>query len=260
MRRTRTVVIAGLAVAACSSAPAIESAEDLVRAMHDRYAGQWYESLSFLQDAIFFDSTGAEVNRQIWYEAMRVPNRLRIDIGPAANGQAVIYNGDSLYRFAGGQLATATAQTNVLLVLGFDVYGQVPERTLEVLANLGYDLTKFHEAEWEGRPMYVVGADEGDMTSRQFWIEQERLLFARLFQPAGPNGANTQEIQFNEYEPLGGGWIAPDVRFFTNGRMTFHEVYDDMVAEPELGPDLFNPHAFGPPAWVETQGVRREGN
>jgi hypothetical protein len=30
-------------------APAVRSAEDLVQAMHDRYAGNWYRTLSFTQ-------------------------------------------------------------------------------------------------------------------------------------------------------------------------------------------------------------------
>ena len=32
---------------------------------------------------------------------------------------------------------------------------------------------------WQGKPVWVVGAPEGDNTTPQFWIEKERLLLVR---------------------------------------------------------------------------------
>ena len=84
----------------------------------------------------------------------------------------------------------------------------------------------------------------------QFWVDQERLLFVRLLQPAGPGGERTQEIQFNQYEPLGGGWIAPEVVFMTDGVMTMREVYRDVRANMELGAGLFDVETWRPVRWA----------
>ena len=58
---------------------------------------------------------------------------------------------------------------NLLLVLGFDVYKQPPETTLKIVQAEKIDIAKFHEETWDGRPVYVVGAEKGDLNSPQFW-------------------------------------------------------------------------------------------
>ncbi len=239
------------ATSGCGTEPPIESAEDLVRAMHARYAGKWYETLTFVQTTSFYGEDGTITQDQIWYEAAHVPGRLRIDIAPLENGRTVVYANDSLYRFRDGELANSGPGLNPLLLLGFDVYGQSAERTLEQLETLNFDLSKFRADEWQGRSVHVVGADAGDEHSTQFWVDQERLLFVRLLQPAGPGGERTQETQFNEYEPLGGGWIAPEVVFMTDGVMTMLEVYREMRANVKLDDELFDGGTWGPAGWVE---------
>lgn len=240
-----------LATSGCGTEPPIESAEDLVRAMHARYAGKWYETLTFVQTASFYGEDGTITQDQIWYEAMHVPGRLRIDIAPLENGRTVVYANDSLYRFRDGELANSGPGLNPLLLLGFDVYGQPAERTLEQLETLDFDLSKFRTDEWQDRSVFVVGADAGDEHSAQFWVDQERLLFVRLLQPAGPGGESTQEIQFNEYEPLGGGWIAPEVVFMTDGNLTLREVYRNVRANVDLGAGLFDVETWQAAGWVE---------
>ena len=51
----------------------------------------------------------------------------------------------------------------------------------------------------------------------------------------------TQDIRFADYEPLGGGWIAPLVEAYADGERVFWEEYSDMVADPDLDPVLFDP-------------------
>src|SRR6478735_157960 len=55
------------------------SGTELVQQMHDRYAGKWYNALTFVQTTTFPDG-----RTETWYEAMTVPGKLRIDIAPVA--------------------------------------------------------------------------------------------------------------------------------------------------------------------------------
>ncbi len=245
------VAAGSVLTASCATEAPVESAQDLLGAMHARYDGKWYETLTFVQTASFYGEDGTIAQDQIWYEAVHVPGRLRIDIAPLENGRTVVYANDSLYRFRDGELANSGPGLNPLLLLGFDVYGQPAERTLQQLETLDFDLSKFRADEWQGRSVHVVGADTGDEHSAQFWVDQERLLFVRLLQPAGPGSESTQEIQFNEYEPLGGGWIAPEVVFMTDGNLTLREVYRNMRANVKLGAGLFDGKIWQPAGWVE---------
>lgn len=219
--------------------------------MRERYAGRWPESVTFVQKSTFHQPDGS-TREETWYEAIASPSMLRIDIAPVEQGNGIIFRNDSLYRFKSGSLAAATRQIHPLLVLSRAVYFVPTDETVAKLRELGFDLTKLREDTWQGRPVYVVGADAGDLESPQFWIDQERLYFVRLIRPVKQKPGATEEIQFNRYQPLGGGWIEGEVIFNLDGRLAFHEEYFD-VRQPEegLGEEPFDPGRWAPPAWIE---------
>jgi len=219
-------------------ADTVKDGHDLLTAMHARYQDSWYRSLSFVQRVVWADGRPEGE----WWEAMVIPGQLRIDMTPVDSGNGVIYRGDSLYRFS-QKTVQASKGANALLILGFDVYGQPPMATAKVLAEQGFDLSQLRTDTWQGRPAYVVGGAD-----HQFWVDRERLLFTRLISKT-PNGAMS-EIQFNRYQPLGGGWIAPEVVFMTNGKETMREIYRDMKANPTLDRSTFEPRPWRRPAWI----------
>jgi outer membrane lipoprotein-sorting protein len=232
----------GLSIA-LGTAPSPSGAE-VIRSMHAKYNKTWYRQLSFVQRAIFADGRPEEE----WWEAMKVPGRLRIDIAPVDSApRTIIYRGDSLYVFTKGQPGKPARSPNLLLVLGFDVYLQPPETTIGLLEHEGFDLSKSHEDTWEGRPAYVIGAAQGDLDSKQVWIDKERLVFLRLLEKR-PNGA--ADIRFSKYEKLGGGWIGTEVHFFTGGKETFTEIYRDWKINPAITDELFQVDQWKRPGWV----------
>lgn len=222
---------------------------DLLRAMHDRYAGRWPAAVTFVQKSTFHEGDSTRV--ETWYEAVGSPSNLRIDFAPLENGNGLIFRSDSIYSFKGDSLVHAGPQVHPLLVLSRDVYFLPPEEVLPKLAKLGFDLSQVREDAWQGRPAMVVGGGAEDLTSPQFWVDKERLVFVRLIEPAKEDSTKTQEVRFNEYRPLGEGWIETEVLFFEDGRIVFEESYADIRDRVKLDEDLFDPGRWGRPAWVE---------
>ncbi|HYR08380.1 MAG TPA: hypothetical protein VEQ60_11445 [Longimicrobium sp.] len=235
-------VLAALGLAACATAastgPSISSAEQLVQAMHGRYAGSWYQTLSFTQ-ATTRTFPNDSTHTELWREWAAIPGRLRIEMGQPAEGRVTIFARDSAYALLHGRVTRRSGRMNPLMTLGFDVYRQAPERTLDQLGRQGFDLSRFHVDTLEGTPVYVVGAERGDTTSKQFAIEIERLLFARLLEPSTNQPGAMQHVWFRRYEPLAGGWIAPEVEILVGGRRVFHEVYSDIRANDALDAGMF---------------------
>src|SRR5687767_11803487 len=168
--RLRRLVLAALTGVACSqggapappapagaqrAAPA--NGEDLLRRMHDEYATTWYATLTFVQTATFADG-----RTETWYEALQLPGRLRIDVAPVTGGNATIFRNDSVFSFAGGKRERSGAFVHPLLVLGFDVYRAPVEETIAKVRGFRVDLSKLHSSTWQGRPVWIVGADAGD--------------------------------------------------------------------------------------------------
>lgn len=251
MRRMALAVL--LLVSACggegASAPethtddVIATPAALIEAMHARYDGAWYTTLTFVQETVQYRQDG-RVDTSTWYEAYEAPGRLRIDFAPLEAGNGLLFASDSQYVFQNGEIASARPSIHPLLLLGFDVYHLRPEETLAKLDTLGFDLSTMHEATWQGRPHYVVGAAAGDERSPQFWIDREHLYFTRMLRPIGPGGQIMQETLFNNYERVGGGWVAPEVVFNVDGERVMLETYNDVQTGM-----TFIDHLFDPSRW-----------
>src|SRR5438477_2159744 len=172
----RAVEVGAVSPPAAAHEPAITSADQLVTAMHDRYAGKWYHNLTFTQKSTTLRPDGSTARVETWYEAGAIPGRLRIDLGEPSRGNGVLYRGDSVYQFQEGRLVDKRVGRNPLMVLGFDVYAQAPTVTLSQLGGERIGLEVLRTDTLYGRRVYVVGAGPDDSTSSQFWVDAARLL------------------------------------------------------------------------------------
>ena len=230
---------------AASSIAAPTDGASVLRAMHEKYASTWYNTLSFTEVADQRSDTGAMISEK-WYEEAKLPGRLRIDVGVPATDtvtshRIIICANDSIYVKTPGHPLVARAGLNLLLVLGFDVYKQPVERSIAALTAEGFDLSRVHDDVWQGKPVIVVGAAKGDTTSKQFWVNKQRMLFVRLLDTSHTLLGASTEALFDDYRPLGEGWIAADVHVSGNGIVRLREIYSDMRAEVELPDSSFEP-------------------
>jgi hypothetical protein len=242
-RRGLLILCSLLALASLAHAAKIQTAEDLIGAMRKKYANTWYKNTTFKQVTTDIDQDGSK-KEAIWYEAISMPGRLRIDFDPVKDGNGILFANDKIYSFKNGKLDSSRPLIHPLVLLAFDVYFLPVDHTIAKLKQLKFDLSTIREDTWQGRPVYVVGAKAGDLHSPQFWIDRQRLYFVRMFRPTGKDGVQTSETQFNKYERLGGGWIAPEVIFKIDGRTTTTEAYSEMRANVDLDESLFDPEKW----------------
>lgn len=242
------IAIAALLTFHAAHAQAIRSGEDLLRAMHERYKNSWYQTVTFVQKSTTYKADGT-ASAETWYEAAEIPGKLRIDIGPARDGNGYLFVDGTLTVVKDNKVAATHKDTNMLLVLGFDVYRQDPAKTAAIVKEQGYDLSKFREDTWEGQPAYVVGAEKGDLKSKQFWVAKDTLLFLREIEPARGDASKSDDIRFIHYQPLAGAWIAAGVEVYSDGRKVFSEDYTDIQANVKLEPGTFEPEKFAATHW-----------
>jgi hypothetical protein len=216
------------------------SGQDVVAAMRARYAGKWYNTLTFRQKTSRLLPNGTW-DVQTWYEALALPGRLRIDFEPVSAGNGVLYARDSQFVASNGRVVRAEPGINDLLLLGFDVYANPVSRTEALLRRQGFDLARVHQDSFEGRPMIVVGALNGDQRRKQFWVDAERLLFVRLLETDPRDSTKVQDIRFVNYEPRGDAWVSPRVEIHSGGKLVFYEDYFEMRTNVPLDESIFDP-------------------
>jgi len=90
----RISLIAAILTLTLAHAQNVTSGTDLLRAMHERYKSSWYQTVTFTQKSTTYKPDGTS-SAETWYEAASLPGKLRIDIGPPANGNGyVLVDGD----------------------------------------------------------------------------------------------------------------------------------------------------------------------
>jgi hypothetical protein len=212
--------------------------------MHAAYAGKWYHALTFVQRTTRHpnDTTTTVAT---WYEAIRAPSSLRIDLDSATSGNGTIYTADSSYSVRAGKV-TPRAGGNPFLPLIEGVYTQAIERTVRDMAQYKVDLSRIRADHWDGHPVWVVGAaSPSDTTSPQFWVDTDRLVLLRMIVPFG-------DVHLGGYEHVGEGWLATRVEFYSGGVLRQLEEYRDWKADPSLSPDLFDPTKWSTaPHWAK---------
>ncbi len=240
-----------VALASCASAPKTAATTEpldgraLLARMHDRYAGKWFRSMTFVQRTTQRRPDGTE-QVTTWYEAQRGP-RLRIDFGDPAQGNGALYTADSLYVVRAGKVVRRLAEGNPFLPLIVSVYLEPLDVTLAQLAPYKIDLSRVRLQDWEGKPTYVVGASSpSDTTSPQFWVEKERLIVTRFLLPLIPSPENrAQDVRLENNVPLGGGWLATRIRMLDKGAPLQTEEYSDWRADVELPESFFQVEHWG---------------
>src|SRR6202048_1453613 len=202
MMRTR-IFFAALGVTGCSyfqSAPVIPAGtpaapksaakvaglrlatgSGVVKAMHDLYAGKYLKTMSFLQNNTAYASTGEEQHSQC-YEHREVPGKLRIAFLPATQRSGLVQVDDKVASFDNGIRVDFRPSVNPLLLLTADVYTAPVATIMRGLDSLSVNTEVIRPDEWEGRPVYVIGAKAGDSTSNQMWIDADKLLLLRFIQ------------------------------------------------------------------------------
>jgi outer membrane lipoprotein-sorting protein len=247
--RVGIVLAAGCLIAlGVAGAADVNSGEAVVSAMHARYEKVWYDTVTFTQKSTTYNADGT-TKVETWYEAASLPGKLRIDYGQPSDGNGLVLADGGATSFQAGKETSNRPLLNLLLVLGFDVYRQAPEITLEQLKHEGIDVTKFHEESWNGEAVYLVGADKGDLKSKQFWVQKKRLLFVRLLQPYQRDLSKTTDTRFVDYREAGRGMIAARVEVYRDEKLVFTEDYTEIKIGVKLDAGTFDPKQFNTAHW-----------
>lgn len=240
-RQSQVSSPAGAPPAPAQSA-AITDGESLVRAMHDRYAGRWYNTLTYTQTTALLGQTGAS-SEQTWYVANSLPGRMRIDYGNPDLHNGILFRADTSYQFSNGSLGRTASGWNELLMLTQDVYHQPPELTSSVLRSLGFQMSRLRTGNFDGRTAYIVGSSTvADSSSRQFWIERDRLILVRIREKR-PDGHYT-DIRLGDFTQAGNGWMAKQIYQFLDGMPRLHQQAGAIRPDAALDPALFDPTKF----------------
>jgi hypothetical protein len=219
----------------------VESARELIRLMHDRYADSWYHTLRFAQSNTFYTQSGGE-QKSRWVENLSVPGRLRIDFEPLASKSGLLIVNNRVTTFDNGKRVDTRRAIQAILMLTADVYAIPPAVTARRLDSLSIDLAKFREDKLDRKRVFVIGGDKDDLESSQVWIDADKLVLVRLIQ-RDRRGDKTivTDTRVNDYRDVDGYPVAHEFVSLRDGKPYFREEYEDVRVNEPIPPSMFDP-------------------
>jgi hypothetical protein len=218
----------------------VSTSSGLIKAMHDRYDGKYLKTMSFLQNNTRYTATGEEQKSQ-WYEHIEIPGKLRIAFLPATQKSGLVQVDDRVASFDNGIRVDFRPSVNPLLLLTADVYVSPIATIMRGLDSLHVDPEMIRTDEWEGQPVYVVGAKSGDSTSNQMWVDRDQLRLVRFIQrqKAGDRTI-VSDIRVLSYKDMGGFDVPTEFLVIRNGRPVWREQYADVRLNEDFPPGTFD--------------------
>jgi hypothetical protein len=219
---------------------AVSSSSGLIKAMHDRYGGKYLKTMSFLQNNTAYTTTGQEQKSQ-WYEHIEIPGKLRIAFLPATQKSGLVQVDDRVASFDNGIRVDFRPSVNPLLLLTADVYVAPLAAITRGLDSLYVDQEIIRTDEWDGQPVYVVGAKAGDSTSNQMWVDRDRLRLVRFIQRNRSGDRTTiSDIRVQNYKEIQGFEVPTEFLVLRNGRPVWREQYADVRVNEEFPTGTFD--------------------
>ena len=219
---------------------AITSSSGLIKSMHDRYAGKYLKTMSFLQNNTAFTTTGQEQKSQ-WYEHMEIPGKLRIAFLPASQKSGMVQVDNRVASFDNGIRIDFRPSINPQLLLTADVYVSPAAAIMRELDSLSVDQEIIRSDVWEGQPVYVVGAKAGDTTSNQMWVDKDHLRLVRFVQRSKTGDRTVlSDMRVQGYKDIQGFDVPTEFLVLRNGRPVWREVHADIRVNEDFPPGTFD--------------------
>lgn len=225
------------------------SVRELVQHIKEEKTMGHLKAFTFTQETIRFNENGSPVDTTTWYEAIRYPKDFRIDFGDSKNGNANINRNDSIYVFRNHELVHSGPEIQEFLILEGGLFYYSTDETLKRLKQLGVDTSVFSKSEYQGKPIYILGANPDELSKPQIWLDAEKLYSVKRFSQ-GKQG-ELYEVVYDDFKEFDGHWIETWIEFHVNGRLIQTERYNQIDVSPYLNNKVFDPQFFGKYYWFE---------
>lgn len=223
----------------------IESTKDLLSYWKTEYTDETLKAFSFVQTTIRYEN-GQVKDTSIWYEAIEYPNSFRIDFGDKT-GNSNLYRNDSIYVLRNGQIVHKDREIQEFLLIEGGTYTYEIDTVLARLERTGVDTEKFRKTTLNDRTTYVIGANEGDDSSPQIWLDSiHRGSVKRII--ARPDN-KVLLVTYDQFQNIDGFEIESWLEFFLDGVLIQTEEYRQIMTNPDFDPDIFHPTKFRNTFW-----------
>jgi outer membrane lipoprotein-sorting protein len=218
------IVLAGLLVMFHFHAKG-QTGVDILKALHKNYYKGPCSCYTFSQKNTHYHNDSITGHSE-WHEAVKFPDKFRIDFGDKKAGNYVVFRNDSVFNYRGGKFLKSRVDSNTLLLILGGMFYRDFDNVVARLKNAGYNLDAISSNTWQEKDVYVLGAKENDMSSNQIWVDKNNWRVVRIIEKM--NDKETMDMRFESHQGWCKGYVENKVSFRRNGKLEQVEEYYDI--------------------------------
>lgn len=219
----------------------------LVQYWKETYRHEVLPAYTFTQETVRIRD-GVAQEPAIWEEAVQYPSFFRIDLPKTEEGFNInLSRNDSVYVFRKGVIVDSSRQIQQFMIMEGSLYFDPVDSTLSKLQEVGIDTNLLTHSQYEERPIYIIGAQEGNLTVPQIWLDAERRYNVRRFSRTG--SGKLLEVRYSEFKAYEGHWMEHWLEFLVDGKLVQTERYKDININPQLSKETFDRQHFDQHFW-----------
>ncbi|WP_298792258.1 hypothetical protein [uncultured Allomuricauda sp.] len=227
------LVLFGYTLSSCKNKEVeLNNTKDLFRAMKIKNDNSWYKNFTFKQHTLRFDENGQQTDSTVWYESVSYPYHFRIDRDIKENIYT-IYRNDSTYNFRQDTLFSKIAKPAAHLVFKGGLYFISLEESLDKLQKYGYDTNAFRKDKFKEQAVYVIGNEKN-----QIWLHANNFYCMRRIYTTDDD--KTVDVVYDNFKPLGQGFVEQKVTFYVEGKKRLEEFYFDIKLKNHFDAQIYD--------------------
>ncbi len=218
------------------------STEALIQFWKENYRDQVLRAYTFTQETVRYREGKAQ-EPAIWEEAVQYPSYFRIDLPKTVEGYNInLSRNDSVYIFRKGVVVDSSRQIQQFMIMEGSMYFEPTKSTLAKLQEVGINTDIFTQTQYEDRRTYIIGAEAGDLTVPQIWLDAEGRYNVRRF--SRTNSGKLLEVRYSEFKTYEGHWMEHWLEFLVDGQLVQTERYKNVNIHPQLPKGTFDRNQF----------------
>lgn len=168
------------------------------------------------------------------------PGRSRIAYQPVSLKNAIVRDRERMAVFEAGKRVSYFTRVDVAHLLAYDVFAQRLDSTILWLDIARVRLGLARRDRWDGRDVWVVGAAEGDTTSTQFWVDDDRWRVLRVIQRDPRRPSVVLDVRYREFDSVMRVPLPSRIEIYRDGRHAETHQLSNIVANPKLPSRAFD--------------------
>ena len=195
------------------------------------------KSLAFTVRATRYVADSTEMRLRA-YAAL--PGRMRVDNLPRSTRTGYVRDRQRLAVFRAGQRVSTVNRVDLRTLLAYDLFAQGIDTTVMWLDSAKVRFGMLRRDKLAGRSVWVVGADEDDNTSSQFWVDAEHWRVVRVIQRE-PRAQNIiSDVRYTEYTELLDIPVPTKIEVWREGKLVEQQKLSEFAVNPSLPRSAFD--------------------